>query len=70
METTKRSISVNVNDLAQRPPCGNGACGECLYVRHYDETVGLWVIDEDPQEVDVEWIRKHAYRIAVTDSDS
>lgn len=56
---------------ATRPssPCNQEYHNECPFVRHCDETIGLWVIDENPHDVDIEWIRKHAYRIGITDID-
>ena len=29
----------------------------------YDSTRGLWCIDRDPKDVDIEWIRKNAFQL-------
>jgi hypothetical protein len=29
----------------------------------YDSTRGLWCIDRDPKEVDIEWIRRNAFQL-------
>ena len=29
----------------------------------YDSTRGLWCIDRDPKEVDIEWIRKNSFQL-------
>lgn len=33
---------------------------------YYNRTVGLWAIDRDPQEVDLEWIKKNAFQLDIT----
>ena len=30
---------------------------------YYNSTKGLYCIDRDPSEVDIEWIRKNAFRL-------
>ena len=30
---------------------------------HYDTTIGLWCIDKDPIDVDIEWIRDNAFKL-------
>lgn len=33
-------------------------------LQHYkDKTAGLWAIDRDPSEVDIDWIRKNAFKL-------
>lgn len=32
---------------------------------YYDKTVGLWAIDRDPKEVDLEWITKNAFLLDI-----
>lgn len=32
---------------------------------YYDRTVGLWAIDRDPKEVDLEWIKKNAFQLEI-----
>ena len=40
---------------------------ELTRLRHeYDSTRGLWCIDKDPKEVDLEWIRKNAFQLNPT----
>ena len=29
---------------------------------YYDSTCGLWCIDRNPNDVDIDWIRKNAFR--------
>ena len=29
----------------------------------YDSTRGLWCIDKDPKDVDIEWIRRNAFQL-------
>ena len=37
---------------------------ELKALRHFKDTsVGLWCIDRNPNEVSMEWIRKHAFRL-------
>lgn len=37
---------------------------ELKMLRHYyNSTKGLYCIDRDPNEVDIEWIRKNAFRL-------
>jgi len=34
------------------------------YLQHeYDSTRGLWCIDKNPNEVDIEWIRKNSFQL-------
>lgn len=43
---------------------------ELKALRHFKDTsVGLWCIDRDPNEVSMEWIRKHAFRLEFSESD-
>lgn len=37
-------------------------------LHYYDTTCGLWSIDRNPQEVDIEWIRKNAFRLEPEDT--
>ena len=37
-----------------------------LLQHEYDSTRGLWCIDRDPKEVDIEWIRKNAFQLKDT----
>jgi len=32
-------------------------------LHEYDSTRGLWCIDRDPKEVDIDWIRKQAFQL-------
>lgn len=36
---------------------------------YYDSTYGTWMIDRDPKEVDIDWIRKNAFQTRLTDAD-
>ena len=36
---------------------------------YYDTTYGTWMIDRDPKEVDIGWIRKNAFQTRLTDAD-
>lgn len=38
-------------------------------MQYYDTSCGAWVIDRNPQEVDIEWIRKNAYQLTPIDND-
>ena len=39
-------------------------------IQHYhDITVGLWCIDRDPKDVDIEWIRKNAFQLKSVNND-
>lgn len=38
-------------------------------LEHYDFTLGLWCIDRDPNDVDIEWIRQNAFQPRPIDSD-
>lgn len=31
-------------------------------LEHYDFTLGLWCIDRNPNEVDIDWIRQNAFQ--------
>ena len=33
------------------------------YQHEYESTRGLWCIDQNPADVDLEWIRKHAFQL-------
>ncbi len=37
---------------------------------YHDTTVGLWCIDQDPKDVNIEWIRTNAFQLKPIDSDS
>ena len=30
---------------------------------YHDTTIGLWCIDKNPKDVDIEWIRKNAFQL-------
>ncbi len=48
--TDEVSVSVDSSKLA--------------HLQHeYDSTRGLWCIDRDPKEVDIEWIRDNAFQL-------
>lgn len=36
---------------------------------YYDSTYGTWMIDRDPHEVDINWIRENAFQTRLTDAD-
>jgi len=36
---------------------------------YYDSTYGTWMIDRDPKEVDIDWIRQNAFQAELTDAD-
>lgn len=36
----------------------------------YDTTRGLWCIDRDPKEVDLEWIRENAFQLTTLPTES
>lgn len=36
---------------------------------YYDSTYGAWMIDRDPKEVDIDWIRENAFQTRLTDAD-
>lgn len=35
---------------------------------YYDTSCGAWVIDRDPHEVDIHWIRENAYQLKPIDN--
>lgn len=35
---------------------------------YYDSTYGTWMIDRDPKDVDIDWIRENAFQIGLTDA--
>lgn len=35
-----------------------------------DTSEGLWCIDHDPQDVSIEWIRKHAFQLKFSENDT
>ena len=44
--------------------CRSGAKQTNKKLQHYyDTTVGLWCIDRDPEKVDIDWIRRNAFRL-------
>lgn len=36
-------------------------------MEYYDTSCGVWVIDRDPHEVDIDWIRKNAWQLTAID---
>lgn len=38
-------------------------------IEYYTTTHGSYIIDSDPQEVDIDWIRENAYQPELLDSD-
>ena len=36
---------------------------------YYDSTYGTWMIDRDPKEVDIDWIRQNAFQTRLTDAN-
>lgn len=55
-----------VTDQISRPT----PVGVLKQLQHeYDSTRGLWCIDKDPKEVDIEWIRKNAFQLTDTMSE-
>lgn len=46
------------------PPSEPKPIDELTILRHeYDSTRGLWCIDKDPKEVDLDWIRGNAFQL-------
>lgn len=36
-------------------------------MEYYDTSCGAWVIDRDPHEVDIDWIRENAWQLTTID---
>lgn len=36
---------------------------------HYDFSLGLWCIELNPNDVDIDWIREHAFKLTPCLSD-
>lgn len=36
---------------------------------YYDTSMGLWCIDKNPKDIDIEWIRKHAFQLKPISKD-
>lgn len=36
---------------------------------YYDSTYGTWMIDRNPKEMDLDWIRENAFQTRLTDAD-